>query len=131
MLKQLLRNQTQLIQMLNPNFKTMGKEKKYDWMNVCLTAISSEAEECRRHLPWKPWKSYKKFALDKDELVEETIDLFHFLLEIWILLDVNEEDIMAVYEYKRLVNMKRWLNDFPELRKHMGSKLLKEVEDVK
>ncbi len=130
MLKKLMNDQKLLLKLLEPFYKESKPEHKFGQLNSCLTAISNETEECRRLLPWKPWKSYDKFNFDKSGFIEETVDLFHFLLEIWVWLGLSEEDIGAVYHHKKVINIKRWINDFPELRKHVGHDLLEEVKRI-
>ena len=84
MLNKILEKQKDFLRMISPDFEGLNDESKLHAMNDCLTAISNETEECRRLLPWKPWKKYKNFKLNEMEFIEETIDLFCFLLEIWV-----------------------------------------------
>ena len=67
------------------------------------SAIASEAMEI-----WSmtgKWWYEQKYDLDK--IKEESIDIFHFLLGLWLKLDMNESEIIKLYEDKMNVNIER------------------------
>jgi len=67
------------------------------------SAIASEAMEI-----WSTtgkWWCKQKYNLDK--IKEETIDIFHFLLGLWLKLDMNEKEIIKLYRDKMNVNIER------------------------
>lgn len=53
----------------------------------------------------KPWK--KTGTLDLDHIKEETIDILHFLLQLFIILKMDANEIEALYERKNGINFKR------------------------
>ena len=53
----------------------------------------------------KPWK--KTGTLDLDNIKEETIDILHFLLQLFIILKMDANEIEALYERKNGINFKR------------------------
>lgn len=67
------------------------------------SAIASEAMEI-----WSmtgKWWHEQKYNLDK--IKEESIDVFHFLLGLWLKLDMNESEIIKLYGDKMNVNIER------------------------
>ena len=67
------------------------------------SAIASEAMEI-----WSmtgKWWYKQKYDLDK--VKEESIDIFHFLLGLWLKLGMNEKEIVKLYRDKMKVNIER------------------------
>ncbi len=68
------------------------------------SAIASEAMEI-----WaatgKWW--YKNRQLDLEKLKEESVDILHFLLGLWLKLGLNEQEIAFHYKRKMRINIER------------------------
>jgi dimeric dUTPase (all-alpha-NTP-PPase superfamily) len=67
------------------------------------SAIASEAMEI-----WSmtgKWWYEQKYSLEK--IKEESIDIFHFLLGLWLKLDMDESEIIKLYKDKMKVNIER------------------------
>jgi len=67
------------------------------------SAIASEAMEI-----WSmtgKWWYKQKYDLDK--IKEESIDIFHFLLGLWLKLGMNEKEVVKLYRDKMNVNIER------------------------
>ena len=67
------------------------------------SAIASEAMEL-----WSmtgKWWYEQEYNLEK--IKEESIDIFHFLLGLWLKLDMNESEIVKLYKEKMRVNVER------------------------
>jgi dimeric dUTPase (all-alpha-NTP-PPase superfamily) len=67
------------------------------------SAIASEAMEI-----WSmtgKWWYQQKYDLEK--IKEESIDIFHFLLALWLKLDMDEYQIVRLYKDKMKTNVKR------------------------
>lgn len=113
MIQEMLDAQRSLIRVLGQHYQLDSPQYggRLDTVNYLLTCISNEVEEARKELPWKQWKVYKDFEFNRDSMVEETIDIFHFLLEIWIYLGVNGQEVHNTYMCKRQKNLNRWLKD--------------------
>ena len=69
------------------------------------TAIIHEAAELQRTTNWKWWKNPTKF--DSEEAKEELIDIWHFVLQATIELDMTPDDIVEYYSKKNRINKKR------------------------
>lgn len=52
----------------------------------------------------KPWKSP---SFDKLLIKEEVIDIWHFVLQLFALLDMNENEVDAMYRWKNQRNFER------------------------
>jgi dimeric dUTPase (all-alpha-NTP-PPase superfamily) len=74
-------------------------------------AIMMEAAELKAWLPWKRWKGdYGRELTDEEEagVIEELVDILHFLLEALLIVGVeSEHDLGALYLAKAAVNKKR------------------------
>ena len=76
-----------------------------EMLKTFVIALADEAFEMLHLLNWKPWKNKKE--LDIDALKEEAIDALHFLLQIFILLGMDAEEIIATYKRKLKENYNR------------------------
>jgi len=76
-----------------------------EMLKTFVIALADEAFEMLHLLNWKPWKNEKE--LDIDALKKEAIDALHFLLQIFILLGMNAEEITEAYKRKLKENYER------------------------
>lgn len=74
-------------------------------VSALCTAIIHEAVELQRLTNWKWWKSPAKF--DETEAREELIDIWHFVVQASIELNLTPEDIVAEYRKKNQINIDR------------------------
>ncbi|RNJ74624.1 MAG: dUTPase [Nitrosopumilus sp. B06] len=74
-------------------------------ISALSTAIVHEAVELQRTTNWKWWKTPAKF--DAGEAREELIDIWHFVIQASIELDLTPEDIIKEYRRKNEINFKR------------------------
>ena len=70
----------------------------------CITVESNELMDC---FNWKHWKNKKE--IDWDNVKEETIDLWHFLLSLTIKIGLKPQDIINQYIDKNIENYNRQL----------------------
>ena len=73
--------------------------------SALCTAIMHEAVELQRTTNWKWWKAPTKF--NKQEAREELIDIWHFVIQASIELDLTPEDIIQEYKRKNDINRQR------------------------
>ena len=69
------------------------------------TAIMHEAVELQRTTNWKWWKTPTEF--DEAEAREELIDIWHFVVQASLELNLTPDDILKEYERKNEVNRQR------------------------
>lgn len=93
----------------NSNFLEKTKEILYQF-----NCLSSEMNELQERLPWKSWKSYSDSDVDAassgDELLEtkfEYIDMFHFFMNIGLLLGITGDEFAKLYYLKNKENYDR------------------------
>jgi len=73
--------------------------------NKICTAIIHEAVELQRHTDFKWWKKYKGF--NDAEAKEELIDIFHFVVQGALALDITPAEVFEEYKRKMLINHNR------------------------
>jgi dimeric dUTPase (all-alpha-NTP-PPase superfamily) len=76
-----------------------------EWIVGLTIAMESEIEEIRKEVNWKWWKNAKE--VNKDNLQEEIIDLWHFLLSMSIKAGLTSEDVYRIYVEKNQENFDR------------------------
>lgn len=74
-------------------------------VSALCTAIMHEAVELQRTTNWKWWKAPTGF--NRQEAREELIDIWHFVIQASIELDLTPEDIMQEYRKKNDINRQR------------------------
>ena len=96
----------------------------FDWTDVGVTteliaanlkdnlfAALVELGEVSREFSWKSWAHDKPFV-HRQKSIEEIVDAAHFLANMLIALDVNDEEWEAAYQAKQAVNRQRQLDGY-------------------
>ena len=87
-------------------------EKQSASIEMLLT-IMVEAAEALEWLNWKSWKTYQPLTQDKIyEFKLELIDMQHFLNNLYIVWDMDEEEVKEIYYKKHLENIRRQENGY-------------------
>ena len=79
-------------------------------ISALCTAIIHEAVELQRTTNWKWWKTPTQF--NHDEAREELIDIWHFLVQASIELNLTPEEILEEYKRKNEINKQRQKNGY-------------------
>ena len=74
-------------------------------VSALCTAIMHEAVELQRTTNWKWWKTPTEF--DEAEAREELIDIWHFVVQASLELNLSPDDILKEYERKNEINRQR------------------------
>jgi len=74
------------------------------------TAIVHEAIELQRTTNWKWWKT--PTAFNEIQAKEELIDIWHFVVQASIELNLTPDDILKEYKRKNEINKKRQKNGY-------------------
>src|SRR5919199_4274260 len=117
MLEALFRKQNELHQTIvtyslsngsqySKKFLFLSKEER---LSVLCTAIIHEAVELQRLTNWKWWKKAVEF--DEQQAKEELIDLWHFIVDASIELEMTPQDILDEYTKKNQINKDRQKNN--------------------
>ena len=94
--------QKSLANMMNLDRYPKDTEEK---ISVLCTAIIHEAVELQRTTNWKWWKT--PTAFNEAEAREELIDIWHFVVQASLELNLSPEDILQEYERKNQINRER------------------------
>ncbi len=74
------------------------------------TAIIHEAVELQRTTSWKWWKKSTPFNVE--EAKEELIDIWHFVVQASLELNLTPDDIVSEYKRKNEINRDRQRNGY-------------------
>ena len=94
--------QKSLAAMMNLDRYPKDTEEK---VSALCTAIMHEAVELQRTTNWKWWKT--PTAFDEAEAREELIDIWHFVVQASLELNLTPDDILKEYERKNEINRQR------------------------
>jgi dimeric dUTPase (all-alpha-NTP-PPase superfamily) len=79
-------------------------------VSALSTAIIHEAVELQRTTNWKWWK--KPVPFNVDDAKEELIDIWHFVVQASLELNLTPDDIVAEYRKKNEINRSRQKNGY-------------------
>ena len=79
-------------------------------VSALSTAIMHEAVELQRTTNWKWWKKPTPFSVD--DAKEELIDIWHFVVQASLELNLTPDDIVAEYRKKNGINRNRQKNGY-------------------
>ena len=74
-------------------------------VSALCTAIMHEAVELQRTTNWKWWKTPTEF--NEADAREELIDIWHFVVQASLELNLSPDDILKEYERKNEINRQR------------------------
>ena len=86
------------------NLDRYAKETEEKISALC-TAIMHEAVELQRTTNWKWWKTPATF--NQTEAKEELIDIWHFVIQASIELNLTPDEILDEYKRKNEINRQR------------------------
>ena len=118
MLEYLFRKQNELHRTLATHSRSNGSQyskkflslSKEERLSALCTAIIHEAVELQRLTNWKWWKKTVEF--DKNHATEELIDIWHFVIDASIELEMTPYDILTAYIAKNQINRDRQKNGY-------------------
>ncbi len=79
-------------------------------ISALCTAIIHEAVELQRNTNWKWWK--KPTPFDEAEAREELIDIWHFVIQASLELNMTPDDILKEYQKKNQINRQRQVDGY-------------------
>lgn len=74
-------------------------------VSALCTAIVHEAVELQRLTSWKWWKKPSRFNVLKAK--EELVDIWHFMIQVAIELEMTPDELLDEYRNKNMINRKR------------------------
>ena len=106
-LEKLIEMQRDLASVLaSPRYPSKAEER----ISLLCTAIIHEAIELQRLTNWKWWKNPTDFNIE--DAKEELVDIWHFVLQATIELNMTPEDILKYYSKKNNLNKERKKMDY-------------------
>jgi NTP pyrophosphatase (non-canonical NTP hydrolase) len=94
---------------IDPN--QLGGEELAEYVTWNVAALVAELGEVLQAFPtWKPWITSGRGELteeERDHVVEELVDVTHFLGNLLCAMDVDDEELSRVYRIKQQVNRDR------------------------
>jgi dimeric dUTPase (all-alpha-NTP-PPase superfamily) len=79
-------------------------------VSALCTAIIHEAVELQRNTNWKWWK--KPTLFDEAVAREELIDIWHFIIQASLELNMTPDDILKEYQKKNQINRQRQIDGY-------------------
>lgn len=76
------------------------------YINWNQTAAVQELAELREEFSWKPWAVDEQFV-NKQRIIEESVDVLHFIGNIMVGLGVTDDEFWAHYRSKQRKNIVR------------------------
>jgi len=83
----------------------MGMFPNQNFVNLNYIGVITEASEALEKTPWKPWKDSMRY--NRIEFQKELIDIFHFLMNLFLAAGMEPQDVYRMYKQKHIKNMKR------------------------
>ena len=96
---------------LNNNYKEIKYFTNVNLIKNQLLALFSETAEALREVPWKPWK-LKHQEFNVKEFRMELIDVFHFLINLFLLSGMNSRQVINLFKNKNKINVRRQQNGY-------------------
>ena len=87
---------------LRTDYSNLSQEEK---ISKLCTAIVHEAVELQRLTNWKWWK--KRTDFDKKHAKEELADIWHFVIQTSLELNLTPQELLEEYKAKNIINHKR------------------------
>lgn len=96
------------------NIPWKDQKEKEIWTGIMMQAIVAECGEIMEmSQAWKHWKKYKPIKQEViNEIKIEFIDIFHFLINLFIIWDMDVEEIWKTFYNKNLKNIRRQKNGY-------------------
>lgn len=119
-IQEMLNKQNELQKRYGYFIKDMEEEKRTEYIKENMIHVIGELDEIFRELPYgKHWKCYKNFdrKLHKENAKMEFIDCWHFMMNIALALDIDEEEFIKLYNEKNKINHKRIEENYGEMEK--------------
>lgn len=109
--------------------------ERVEALKMNVFALTHELHELIDETSWKEWAKVEPF-INRDLAVKEAIDALHFLINIFLHLDVSPAELVERYTAKNAVNHTRQDHDYdgvstkcPSCRRALEDLVIHEVHD--
>lgn len=83
---------------------------RIQFMKDMVLALTDEAHELLAEIGWKPWATSRH--INREEAVGELVDMFHFFMNLMIVLGMDVTELYERYMEKRSRNIARQQNGY-------------------
>lgn len=90
---------------------TLDISDKIQFIKDMHIAITDELHELLGEVDWKPW-THGDRGINYAGAKKELVDVWHFFMNLMIVLDVTPDELFAFYTKKRQVNINRQNNEY-------------------
>lgn len=112
-LQYLMDSQKKFQTRMGVNFESQTDKERAAYLKEHGYFLMEEVMEMFREMPYhKSWKDYTPWSLmkhleQKRKMKEEAIDALHFMINILLALDMDETEVMKMYNEKNQLNYQR------------------------
>jgi dimeric dUTPase (all-alpha-NTP-PPase superfamily) len=89
----------------------MTLTERIEYIKENVLAATDELHELLNETSWKSWASGDPY-INRDAAVKEGVDVLHFLVNLFLALDVSPEELLTRYAGKNKVNHNRQDNGY-------------------
>ena len=87
------------------DFQGMSEEEKVAFIKDMCIALSDELHEFLSEVGWKPWATSR--TINRNAAKGELVDLFHFFMNLCIVVGMGPHELYERYLEKRMRNIRR------------------------
>ena len=132
-LAEMLEMQRQLQLRINGyDIRYQGPETRIDNITMNVLAAKMELSELLNEVGWKPWATSRH--VNQEAAQRELIDVWHFLMNLMLHLNMTADDLYEGYHRKNAVNHERQATGYdgisgkcPQCRRDLADVVLKEI----
>jgi dimeric dUTPase (all-alpha-NTP-PPase superfamily) len=85
----------------------LSLEKRVEYIDWNLTALTQEVAEARNEIAWKNWATDYRQWLNDPALLHELADCLHFYVNVCLAIGITPDELAEAYHSKREVNVRR------------------------
>lgn len=97
--------QIELQKKMGHDFIWMSREERIDYFKEMVLGLTDELHEALAEMGWKSWSSSRH--INEEKVVGELVDAFHFLLNLFLSMNVDVDEVFERYQAKHTVNNTR------------------------
>lgn len=83
----------------------LSRDEAIEFIRWNILALEDELHEAMQEVGWKPWASSKH--INREEYVGELVDALHFLVNLFLVVGADAEEVLKRYEMKNEKNHRR------------------------
>ncbi len=84
-----------------------------DYLAMMHLAAIDELSESLAEVAWKPW-SKKRGEYNKERVVDELVDVLHFVGNIAVALEISDDEVKESYQNKMRINRERMATNYTQ-----------------